>query len=119
MKTSLEQAIDYINEWEISNFFEFVKSKKGENALLNQLAKRFMTNKHDENYDEQLRLLATWLLSENQTESKKAEQALVEKGTITVQDAQNVVLGNMIQAKTIQIADKIYNIENANNSTFN
>jgi tetratricopeptide (TPR) repeat protein len=95
MKTDLQTAIEYIENWNISDFFEFVnKAKKGENEMISRLAKRFITNQYDENYDEQLRLLATWLLSENQTEREYAQEKLVEKGTITIQDAKNVVFGN-------------------------
>jgi tetratricopeptide (TPR) repeat protein len=111
MKTDLQTAIEYIENWNISDFFEFVKAKKGENALLNQLAKRFITNRYDENFDEQLRLLATWLLSENQMESKNAEQALLEKGTIT----QAEIKGNYNQLFQ-NIRDSTIN-SNSNNTT--
>jgi endonuclease III len=103
MKTDLEKAIRLIEEWKISDFFDFVKSKKGENELLNRLAKRFMTDHHNEDYDEQLRLLATWLLSEDPKESKKAGEALTEKGTIMkieIEGNNNQVFQN-VQGSTI------------------
>lgn len=111
MKTVLETAIDYIERWNIYDFFEFVKAKKGENALLNQLAKRFITNRYDENFDVQLRLLAAWLLSENQTERENAQEKLVEKGTITKAE----IVGNYNQLfqnvhnSTIHTGDNITN----------
>jgi endonuclease III len=103
MNKDLEKAIRLIEERKISDFFDFVKSKKGENELLNRLAKRFITDHHNEDYDEQLRLLATWLLSENPKESKKAGEALTEKGTIMkieIEGNNNQVFQN-VQGSTI------------------
>jgi hypothetical protein len=111
MKTDLQTAIEYIDEWKISQFFEFVKAKKGENALLNQLVNRFITNRYDENYDVQLRLLATWLLSENPTESKNAGEALVEKGTITKAE----IKGNYNQVFQNIRESTIHNTNTTNN----
>jgi hypothetical protein len=94
MKTDLQTAIEYIERTEIPDFFEFIKAKKGENEMISRLAKTLILGKTDVDYYDQLRLLATWLLSENQTESKNAGEALVEKGTIMVQ-------GNYIEKQII------------------
>jgi hypothetical protein len=50
--------------------------------MISLLEKTFILGKTDLDYSDRLRLLATWLLSEDPKKSKEAGEALTEKGTI-------------------------------------
>ena len=71
--TDLEKAEDLINNVQIADYFAFMKSKVGENAMLNQLQKKFILGKNDEDFYDQLKSLADLLLNTDNTRNKSGE----------------------------------------------
>jgi hypothetical protein len=71
--TDLEKAEELINSIEIAEYFVFMKSKVGENAMLNQLQKKFILGKNDEDFYDQLKSLAHLLLNTDQTSNNSSE----------------------------------------------
>jgi hypothetical protein len=71
--TDLEKAEILINQIEIAEYFVFMKSKVGENTMLNQLQKKFILGKNDEDFYDQLKSLAHLLLNTDNTSNKSSE----------------------------------------------
>jgi hypothetical protein len=72
--TDLEKAETLINQIEIAEYFAFMKSKIGENAMLNQLQKKFILGKNDEDFYDQLKSLAHLLFNTDNTSNKSNEK---------------------------------------------
>ncbi len=73
--TAIEQAEDLVNQVQIAEYFAFMKSKVGENAMLNQLQKKFILGKADEDFYDQLKSLAHLLLdTTNENSNQNSNQ---------------------------------------------
>lgn len=84
--TDLEKAEDLINQVQIAEYFTFMKSKVGENVMLNQLQKKFILGKTDEDFYDQLKSLAHLLLNTNneQNNHQNSTQRTINQGNNSV-----------------------------------
>jgi len=97
MNPDLKKAQELVENIQIAEYFEFMKSKVGNNEMLARLQKTFILGKTDVDFYDQLKTLAQMLLDSDNQENTNSSDS---------------------KTQIIQKADKIYNIEKIDNANF-
>lgn len=102
MNPKLETALKYIENWEIASFFEFLKAEFGYHEMIARLEKKFIYNKTNEDFADQLRTLAHNFFVAYPAENKAYHEALVEK----IKNNRNIGTEEILKEKSTEDLDE-------------
>lgn len=97
MNQKLEKAIEYIENWEIALFFEFLKSEVGDHEMISRLKNTFILGKTDVDFADQLRLLAGNLLGNNEIPETENWESFKEQLTAILQEKRHLGIVEILE----------------------